>query len=508
MARQVFQVLLLLLGALALHYGLGRLARRIPFWWAYRRSRQAPAAALQRCVALAGTSVQAALWLATIAWASALHPALEKARTSGALALMRAVRAPLFTSGERGYSLVDLALPPLLLVAVWLATSAVVRGVRAVALEPAGLDTGLQDMLSMLLRYALVIPAALVLLQIWGVDLRALAILASVLGLGIGFGLQNIANNFVSGLVLNLERPIRPGDYVHVGASAGTVERIGVRSTLIRTVDQVAILVPNSQLLESEVINWSHGDPLSRLHVPVGVAYGSNPARVRQVLLQVAHGDSAVVREPRPRVELRGFGESSLDFELLVWTRDPRNQRALVSDLNYRICSALREAGIQIPFPQRDLHLRSPALERWLGARSEAPSDEEMPELQSAGPERDPDRAASEWSAAELESLVERLRAPGGISIRERRYRLRSYPRAFIGSEAVSWLVEHEDLTREGALELGRRLVTEGLLHHVLDEHDFRDGHFFYRFRTDEAEAAVPPSYGRVTSPRPAASEG
>src|SRR5262249_40657411 len=147
---------------------------------------------------------------------------------------------------------------------------------RSHVLGQAGIDAGAQESVAVLSRYLLTFLGALVVLQGYGVDISSLTMLASVFGLGLGFGLQNIANNFVSGLLLSLERPIRPGDFVHVGAFTGTVTRIGARSTEIRTVDRVSILVPNSRLLESEVVNWTHGDAASRLHVPVGVGYGSD----------------------------------------------------------------------------------------------------------------------------------------------------------------------------------------------------------------------------------------
>jgi small-conductance mechanosensitive channel len=491
-ASQVLQVLLVVLGALALHHALERLARRAPFWLARGRA-PGPRHPLRRGFALAGMVGQIAVWLCAFWLASSAHAALAELRRSVALALMRGLSLPLLGAGERSYSLRDLALPPLLLAAIWLLSSGAVRMLRARVLAPAGLDAGLQETLSLLVRYALVIPAALVLLQVWGVDLRALAILASVLGLGIGFGLQNIANNFVSGVLLNLERPIRPGDYVEVGGSAGTVERIGARSTLIRTVDQVAVLVPNARLLESEVINWSHGDPLSRLHVPIGVAYGSDPAHVRRVLLQAAQDHPSVVREPRARVELRGFGASALDFELLVWTRDPRSQRAVVSELNYRIHDALRGAGIEIPFSQQDVSLRAPALESWLEQWSGRPVGEParapaaaVARTEPEAPARLSERPPDEWTAKELEALVGRMRGPGGLAICDRRHRLRTYARSFVGREAVRWLMEHEGLAREDALALGRRLVAQGIIHHVLDEHDFRDAALYYRFRSDE----------------------
>src|SRR5262249_39385630 len=152
---------------------------------------------------------------------------------------------------------------PLLLGGVWLAAGLAVRGLRALVLSPAGVEPGAQETVASLVRTLVAFLGAVFVLQAWGIDLRSIAILPSGVGVGLGFGLQNIANNFVSGIVIDLGRPVRPGDYVHVGDYAGTVERVGARSTAIRTVDNLAILVPNARFLEQEVINWSHGDPLS-----------------------------------------------------------------------------------------------------------------------------------------------------------------------------------------------------------------------------------------------------
>jgi hypothetical protein len=220
---------------------------------------------------------------------------------------------------------------------------------------------------------------------------------------------------------------------------------------------------------------------------------------VRRALLDAARGHPAVLREPRPQVELRRFGESSLDFELLVWTRDPRSQSALASDLNFRIEESLRRHGIQLPFPQHDVHLRSPALdgvvgalERRLGiarelatapAPSPASASPAEPALEAA---RAPEGAPEEWSEAELDAVALRMRGAEGVPIADRRHLLAVHPRCFVGREAVDWLVRREALTRGEAVVLGQRLVDRGVLHHVLDEHGFRDGYFFYRFRADE----------------------
>jgi hypothetical protein len=255
----------------------------------------------------------------------------------------------------------------------------------------------------------------------------------------------------------------------------------------------VAILVPNARFLESEVVNWSHGSPLSRVHVPVGVAYGTDVALARRALLDAATGHPAVRSDPRPQVQLVAFGESALELELLVWTCDPRNQGALVSDLNFRVLANLARHGIQVPFPQRDLHLRSPQLDRLLGAvaRRVAP-EEEAPQapVMDGDAERVPvdlpDAGPAAWSDADLEAVAARLRGPGGVPILDRRRLLARHPRSFVGGEAVQWLMQREGLTRGEAIALGQRLVERGVIHHVLDEHGFRDGHLFYRFRADE----------------------
>jgi potassium-dependent mechanosensitive channel len=215
-------------------------------------------------------------------------------------------------------------------------------------------------------------------LQIWGLDISSLAILVSALGVGIGFGLQDIAKNFGSGLVLVFERPIQVGDFIEVGEFQGTVERIGARSTLIRTLDQISIIVPNSRFLEQEVINWSHDNPVSRIHLPVGVAYGSDIEAVRSALLESARNHPKILSTPQPQVFFKGFGDSSLDLELLVWTAEPSKQVLIKSDLYFRMEALLRQKQVEIPFPQRDLHLQvdqlplqlSPQMEqmmqRWL----------------------------------------------------------------------------------------------------------------------------------------------
>lgn len=247
-------------------------------------------------------------------------------------------------------------------------------------------------------------------------------------------------------------------------------------------------------------MNWNHGDAVSRVHVPVGVAYGSDVQRVRHALLAAARSHRGVLRDPRPEVQLLRLGESSLEFELLVWTADPRNQARLVSDLNFRIVSALRAGGIQIPFPQRDLHLRSPSRERALAVwtRRNLPEalEGEVPATAVADAAVDPNASAlselapEDWSDVDLAAVAVKMRGPMGVRVEDRRHLLSLYRRCFVGSEAVDWLTDHAALTRCEAVAVGQRLVDLGCIRHVLAEHGFRDGHYFFRFREDEAEAA------------------
>lgn len=197
-------------------------------------------------------------------------------------------------------------------------------------------------------------------LQVVGLNLTSLAVVAGAVGVGVGLGLQNIVHNFVSGLIILAERPIAIGDRIEIGGVAGQVRKIRLRSTTVLTNDNIVYIVPNSDFITHTVINWSHGDPRVRIRLPVGVAYGTDTAKVEKLLLHVALGHPKVLREPAPSVFFTGFGESALSFELAVWTVEmtlqPRNFR---SELFFAIEKIFRENHIEIPFPQRDLHLRS-----------------------------------------------------------------------------------------------------------------------------------------------------
>jgi len=222
------------------------------------------------------------------------------------------------------------------------------------------LDIGQQYAFAQITGYAIFVIGLIVGLQWAGLNLGSLVILGGAVGIGLGFGLQNIANNFVSGLILLFERPIRVGDRVEVGDTNGDVVRIAARSTWVRTNDNVVIIIPNSEFINSHVTNWTANDRQVRFPIPVGVSYGSDPELVRSVLEEAARSHPDVLADPPPEVIFTGFGDSSLDFELRVWTiTRVQWPRILRSEIYFMIFKAFKEHGIEIPFPQRDLHLRS-----------------------------------------------------------------------------------------------------------------------------------------------------
>ncbi|MEO6785697.1 MAG: mechanosensitive ion channel domain-containing protein, partial [Chthoniobacteraceae bacterium] len=225
-------------------------------------------------------------------------------------------------------------------------------------LSESGIDRALQHTIAQIIGYVTLIVGAAIALQNAGIDLSALALFAGAVGVGLGFGMQDIARNFVSGIIILIERPIQIGDRIEVDKVAGQVSKIRARSTTVLTNDNIAMIVPNSKFIEQTVTNWSHKDPKVRFRIPIGVAYGSDVEKVRELLLAVAHEHPQALAVPAPTVFFSAFGESSLDFELAVWSEEmswrPRRFR---SDLNFLIERKLREAGIVIPFPQRDVHL-------------------------------------------------------------------------------------------------------------------------------------------------------
>ncbi len=237
------------------------------------------------------------------------------------------------------------------------------RGLQALLLQEVlprrSMGLGVQLSIARLVHYAVITVGFLLAVYSLGFSLTNLTIIGGALGVGIGFGLQAIVNNFASGLILLFERPIKVGDTIQVGEDMAEVKHMGLRSTVIETFDNAEIVVPNSDLITNRVTNWTLSERRVRLKLPVGVAYGSDVARVMGILMSCANEHELVLKDPAPRVLFLEFGDSALNFELRVWVSDFNNRRQVQSELNQAIDLRFRRAGIEIPFPQTDLHLRS-----------------------------------------------------------------------------------------------------------------------------------------------------
>ena len=233
--------------------------------------------------------------------------------------------------------------------------------------------------------YVAVAIAFMVALSFAGIKFSNLAIIAGALSVGVGFGLQNIVNNFVSGIIMLVERPVRNGDWIVVGNTEGYVQRISIRTTTIRTFDLADVIVPNSDLISGQVTNWTLGNTWGRIKMPIGVAYGSDVETVIETLLEIANNNEDVIkgnpRQPDPYVLFLGFGDSSLDFELRAVIRNINRRLRVISDINRAINAAFKKQGIEIPFPQRDVNFRGPLhIERDSRVPPEAPDGGGLPQ--------------------------------------------------------------------------------------------------------------------------------
>lgn len=486
--------------------GLGISSLQLLLRWLLRYLRRRRTQTASRRSLWAETAVMALQWIAWIGfvlWATGRFPNIRSGRYRVLEFLQNTFTAPLVTLAGEGYSILDVGKILALILGLWLAVRALTRLIRSRVLQATGTGREVQDAIALLIQITLTVLGLLVMLQAVGIDVSSLAILASVIGVGVGFGLQNIANNFISGLIILFERPIQVGDFVKLSDLTGTVERIGIRSTEISTLDRVTIIVPNSEFIDSKVINWSHGYPVSRLHIPLGVAYESSVKQVRHAVLEVAKRHPQVLRYPKPQLWFEGFGDSSLDFDLLVWIREPRLQARIKSDLYYLLEANLRRYQIEIPFPQRELRVRTqdiPAVAQPLASESNGldldetaitpPPTTHPPDLADVMDWDDILELADEPTVTEIKELVAQMRGPQGVDRRDRRFGLHVYQQCFVGSEAVQWFMQNQLASREEAIRLGQILVKRGIIHHVTDEHPFRDAYLFYRFFVDETKVS------------------
>ncbi|MDM7948958.1 mechanosensitive ion channel domain-containing protein [Hydrogenophaga sp.] len=225
------------------------------------------------------------------------------------------------------------------------------------------LDPGARMAVAAVVRYTVLLVGLLAIVQTVGIDLTTFNVMAGAIGIGVGFGLQNVVSNFIAGLIIMFERPVKIGDRIVVGGVAGNVVDIGARSTTVLDNDNIAVIVPNSKFITEDVINWKYNDDNVRFHVPVSVAYGTDAQLVKRVLLEVAHADPDVLDEPEPNVWLQAFGDDGVAFELMVWSATMVDRKGkLISQLNYAIYERFNAEGIEFPFPQRDLHIKGGVL--------------------------------------------------------------------------------------------------------------------------------------------------
>lgn len=227
-------------------------------------------------------------------------------------------------------------------------------------LKKTQIANGTKESIGTMVKYLIIVGGFFSILQTNGIDLSAFGVLAGAIGVGIGFGLQNITNNFISGLIILFEQPIKVGDRIEVGDVSGDVVKISARATTVVTNDNISIIVPNSQFIDSAVINWSHNEHKIRFNFPVGVSYKEDPEKIKSILIDIAKANPGVLENPLPDVLFDSYGDNSLNFNLRIWTSDYVNKpKVLQSQLYYAIFKRFTAEKIEIPYPQRDLHLRS-----------------------------------------------------------------------------------------------------------------------------------------------------
>lgn len=266
-----------------------------------------------------------------------------------------------FSLGSIRISLLDIVIALTIFVGLLLVTRVIQRVLSDRVLPQTQLEPGIQHSVAAGFGYVGMVLAATLGITALGIDLSNLAIIAGALSVGIGFGLQNIVNNFVSGLILLIERPIKVGDWVVVGGNEGMVRRISVRATEIQTFQRASVIVPNAEFLSNALTNWTHKDRNGRIEIAVGVAYGSDIKKVEEILLRIANAHEEVMALPEPFVIFMNFGNSSLDFELRCYTENVVRRLRIASALRFSIDAAFREEGIEIPFPQHVVHMAPPA---------------------------------------------------------------------------------------------------------------------------------------------------
>ncbi len=275
------------------------------------------------------------------------------------LELIDTLSIPLFSLANAQVTLMSLTIFIVLLLGFTMGASYLKRLLRDTILPRFIHDQGLQYTLARMSQYTLVVVGVLISFKFLGVDFTGLAVIFGFLSVGIGFGLQNITSNFISGLIVLFERPISVGDRVVVNGIEGDIEEINIRATKVKTLENISIIVPNSDFVSKDVINYSHGDPTFKLVIDVGVSYDSDLDEVIKALDEVAQESNSVMRRRKHHVQLRSFGDSAWNMKLIVWVPNVKDRYTVQDELNRAIVRKFRQRNIEIPFPQRDLHIRS-----------------------------------------------------------------------------------------------------------------------------------------------------
>lgn len=269
------------------------------------------------------------------------------------------LRVPVFSLGETQVTLWTLLYLVFLLWLLYYLTSKINKIIVYKLLSKSKIELGVRIAAGTILRYVVLTVGFIIILQTVGINLSSVTILLGALGVGIGFGLQNITNNFVSGLIILFERPIKVGDRIEVAGVTGDVIKVSMRATTIVTNDNISIIVPNSEFISSTVINWSHTDRKVRFNYPVGVSYKEDPQKVKKILIEVATDNPGVLKDPKPDVLFTEYADSALMFNLRVWTNDYIDRPGVLkSQLYFEIFKRFKENSIEIPFPQRDVHIK------------------------------------------------------------------------------------------------------------------------------------------------------
>ena len=394
--------------------------------------------------------------------------------------------ARMFQLGEETISLNRILTIALTIAALWIGVGWLVSILKSRLLPLTGAETSHQDTIAFFLQYGLLSVGALLILNAGGVNFQSLALLLGALGVGIGFGLQNIVKDFICGLILIVARPIKVGELVQVGNFQGLVQRIGARTTDVSNVERYIITIPNSRFIEGEVLNWNRSG-ITRVKAYVKIPYGTDIDFVYKVLLaaaQVEHPD--ILRHPPPKVKFREYVENGLQFRMVAFIRDPLKQLEVRTHLYKQIEKYLRKYGVEVARPRQDIHLKDLDPEIYGGERSQTSAEDRLLSQEMLSIEPPSIKEEYDWDA-----ISTAMGGENGVSIKDRRFNFKLFKNVFLGSEAVEWLMINERATREEAILMGELMLQQGIIHHVLDEHNFKDEPLFYRFYNHEVEANI-----------------